>query len=78
LPWYWYLSPAKQAEFDKRFSHLLQWYSDVISKFEKAYPGSPAPVVHLLPGAPHYVYINNEAEMVREMREFLRIPLGRK
>jgi pimeloyl-ACP methyl ester carboxylesterase len=78
LPWYSYLSPAKQAEFDERFSRLVQWYSDVISKFGKENRGSPTPVVYLLPGAPHYVYINNEAEVVREMREFLRIPLGGK
>ena len=29
----------------------------------------------LLPGAPHYVYINHEAEVVRWMRKFLGIPL---
>jgi hypothetical protein len=28
-----------------------------------------------LPGAPHYVYIQNEAEVVLSMREFLGIPL---
>ena len=30
---------------------------------------------YTLPGAPHYIYINNEAEVVRWMREFLGIPL---
>jgi pimeloyl-ACP methyl ester carboxylesterase len=78
LPWYWYLSPADQAVFDERFPRLIQWYSDVISKFREEHPGSTKPVVYLLPGAPHYIYINAEAEVVREMREFLRIPLGRK
>jgi pimeloyl-ACP methyl ester carboxylesterase len=75
-PWYWYLSPAKQAEFDERFPRLLQWYSNEISKFGEKHPGSPQPVVYLLPGAPHYVYINNEAEVVRQMRSFLGIPLA--
>ena len=76
LPWYWYLSPADQAVFDKRFPRLIQWYSDVIGKFGKKHPGSPTPRVYLLPGAPHYVYINNEAVVVREMRKFLGIPLA--
>jgi non-heme chloroperoxidase len=74
LPWYSYLSPADQAIFDERFPRLVQWYSDVIDKFAEQHPGSPAPEVHLLPGAPHYVYINNETEVVREMRNFLGIP----
>jgi non-heme chloroperoxidase len=74
LPWYWYLSPADQAVFDERFPRLRRWYSDVISKFVEDHPGNPRPVVYLLPGAPHYVYINNEAEVVRQMRNFLGIP----
>ena len=76
LPWYWYLSPADRAVFDKRFPRLIQWYSDVIGKFGEKHPGSPTPRVYLLPGAPHYVYINNEAEVVREMRNFLGMPLA--
>jgi non-heme chloroperoxidase len=71
LPWYWYLSPADQTVFDERFPRLLQWFSDVIDKFEEKHPGNPTPKVYLLPGAPHYVYINNEAEVVRQMRNFL-------
>ena len=76
LPWYWYLSPADQAVFDARFPRLLQWYSDVIDKFGEPHPGSPAPQIYLLPGAPHYVYINNEADVVRRMRDFLGMPLA--
>jgi non-heme chloroperoxidase len=76
LPFYWYLSPADQAVFDERFPRLLQWYSDVIDKFEEKHPGPPPPEVSLLPGAPHYVYINNEAEVAREMRKFLGLPVG--
>ncbi|MGH7098120.1 MAG: alpha/beta fold hydrolase [Stellaceae bacterium] len=78
VPWYWYLSPAKQAEFDQRFPRLIQWYSDEISKFGAKHPGSLKPIVYLLPGAPHYVYINNEAEVVRQMRNFLGIPVAGK
>jgi hypothetical protein len=76
LPWYSYLSPAAQAVFDERFPRLLQWYSDVINKFAEKHPGTPAPKVYLLPGAPHYVYINNEAEVVRQIRDFLGIPVA--
>jgi hypothetical protein len=76
LPFYWYLSPADQAVFDERFPRLLQWYSDVIDKFAEKHPGNPSPEVYLLPGAPHYVYINNEAEVVRAMRQFLGLPVG--
>jgi pimeloyl-ACP methyl ester carboxylesterase len=76
LPWYWYLSPADQAVFDERFPRVVQWYSDVIDKFAEKHPGNPTPIVYLLPGAPHYVYINNEAEVVRQMRNFLGIPVA--
>jgi pimeloyl-ACP methyl ester carboxylesterase len=75
LPWYPYLSSDNQALFDKNFPFLLQWYSDEISKFGAEHPGSPTPVVYLLPDAPHYVYINHEAEVVRQMRNFLGIPM---
>jgi pimeloyl-ACP methyl ester carboxylesterase len=76
LPWYPYLSPANQALFDERFPRLVQWYSDVIGLFGEKHPGSPTPVVYLLPGAPHYVYINHEAEVVLQMRQFLGIPVA--
>jgi non-heme chloroperoxidase len=76
LPWYWYLSPADRAVFDERFPHLIQWFTDVIGKFAEEHSGSPTPKVYLLPGAPHYVYINNEAEVVRERRNFLGLPLA--
>jgi pimeloyl-ACP methyl ester carboxylesterase len=58
-------------------SDISGWYSDVISKFGEEHPGNPKPVAYLLPGAAHYVYINNEAEVVRQMQNFLGIPLVR-
>jgi hypothetical protein len=70
------LSPADRAIFDERFPSLIQWFTDVIGKFAEEHAGSPTPKVYLLPGAPHYVYINNEAEVVREMRIFLGLPLA--
>jgi non-heme chloroperoxidase len=78
LPWYPYLSPADQAVFDERFPRLLQWFSNVISQFGEKHPGNPTPVVYLLRGAPHYVYINSEAEVVLQMRNFLGIPAAGK
>jgi pimeloyl-ACP methyl ester carboxylesterase len=74
LPWYSYLSPTDQALFDERFSFYLQWFSNVISLFGEEHPGSPTPIVYLLSGVPHYIYINNEAEVVLQMRNFLGLP----
>jgi pimeloyl-ACP methyl ester carboxylesterase len=76
LPWYPYLSTADQAVFDERLPFYIQWFGNVISLFGEEHTGSPTPVVYLLPGAPHYVYINNEAEVVLQMREFLGIPVA--
>jgi non-heme chloroperoxidase len=74
LPYYPYLSPADQTVFDQRFPRVIQWYSNVISLFAEQHPGSPTPIVYLLPGAPHYIYINHEAEVVLQMRNFLGLP----
>jgi hypothetical protein len=69
------LSPTDQALFDERFPFYLQWFGNVISLFGEEHPGSPTPVVYSLSGAPHYIYINHEAEVVLRMRKFLGIPL---
>lgn len=68
--WYWYLSRAEQAAFDKAWPEIARWFRRTIAKFAKGNEVN----THTLPGAPHYVYINNEAEVVRWMREFLGIP----
>lgn len=70
--WYWYLSAAEQAEFDRAWPSIVAWHKDTIDKFAN---GNPTPTVRLY-GVPHYVYINNEAEVVREMRRFLGLPVG--
>jgi hypothetical protein len=57
----------------KIFPFYIHWFSNVIGLFGSQHPGSPTPVVYLLPGAPHYVFINNEAEVVLQMRKFLGI-----
>jgi non-heme chloroperoxidase len=68
--WYWYLSPAKQAEFDAAWGSWVDWKRKTIGRFAEGNTAN----TFLLPGAPHYVYINNEAEVVRWMRDFLGIP----
>ncbi len=69
-PWYWYLSEGKQAEFDEGWKPIVAWHRKTIETFAK---GDSA-TTFLLPAAPHYVYIQNEAEVVRWMRQFLGIP----
>ncbi|MFZ1426612.1 MAG: alpha/beta hydrolase [Geminicoccaceae bacterium] len=68
--WYWYLSPAKQAKFDKAWGPIVDWHRRTIRRFQEGNSAN----TFLLPGAPHYVYINNEAEVVRWVRKFLGIP----
>jgi pimeloyl-ACP methyl ester carboxylesterase len=66
--WYWYLTPALQAEFDERWPASVEARRDAIQRFRY---GNPS--LYLLPGAPHYVYLTNEDDVVREMRKFLGI-----
>lgn len=72
LPWYWYLSSAERARFDKAWPSIVAWSDATISTFAHANPVRPL----LLPGAPHYLFISNVAEVVRAMRGFLSLPLG--
>lgn len=71
-PWYWYLSDARRSEFDEAWRPIVAWHRQTIGKFAK---GNSANTFRL-PGAPHYVYIQNEAEVVRWMRQFLGLPRG--
>ena len=68
-PWYWYLSADKRAEFDAAWAPIVAWHKRTIQKFMQGNSAN----TFLLPGAPHYIYINNEAEVVRRMRAFLGI-----
>jgi pimeloyl-ACP methyl ester carboxylesterase len=68
--WYWYLSPAKKVEFDAAWGPIVDWHRTTIRKFAAGNSAN----TFLLPGAPHYVYITNEAEVVRWMRTFLGVP----
>ena len=68
--WYWYLSPSDKAKFDAAWGPIVDWHRRTIRKFTE---GNSADTF-LMPGAPHYIYINNEAQVVRRMRTFLGIP----
>jgi pimeloyl-ACP methyl ester carboxylesterase len=68
LPLYFYLSPAQQEEYDRTFPPLVAWQRDAIQRFRSGIRNSR---VVELPGADHYIYLNNEAVVVREMRAFL-------
>ena len=71
-PWYWYLTAAEQAEFDQAWPPIVAWHRDTIRKFAHKNPIHPL----ILPGVPHYVYIDNETNVVLEMRKFLGLPVG--
>ena len=72
-PWYWYLSSADQRLFDEQWPPVVDWYHCTIRQFAAGNPLKPL----ILPDAPHYVYLNNEADAVRSMRTFLGLPLGK-
>jgi pimeloyl-ACP methyl ester carboxylesterase len=71
LPWYPYLSADQQATFDRAWPPIVEWHGDTIRRFGEHRPDHPEPIVRELPGAPHYIYITNEAFVVQEMRAFL-------
>src|SRR5262245_38870369 len=68
-PWYWYLSDAQKKEFNRSYPPIVALYRRGIRKFARRNSANTV----LLPGAPHYIYIQNEAEVVRSMRKFLGI-----
>jgi pimeloyl-ACP methyl ester carboxylesterase len=76
VPWYWYLSADEQAAFDRAWPPIVEWHEDTIERFGSHHPNDPEPIVRELLGASHYIYINDEAFVVREMREFLLGDVG--
>ena len=70
--WYSYLSAADQELFDEVWPPSVAQYKATIDKFAAGNRGNTL----LLPGVPHYVYINNESEVVLAMRKFLGLPVG--
>ena len=68
MPYYWYLEPAKQAEFTRSIKSLSKWVAGAIQRFRSEV--KQARVVELR-DTNHYVFIVDEALVVREMRRFL-------
>jgi pimeloyl-ACP methyl ester carboxylesterase len=71
LPYYWYLNAKDTKKFDENWPGIVQWYTDTINEFAVTQVGRPKPIVYRLPDAPHYFFFNDQAFVVRVMREFL-------
>jgi hypothetical protein len=68
LPYYWYLGPAKQEEFKRNIKSLAEWVEGAIWRFRSGVKNSRVVELH---DTNHYVFIADEALVVREMRKFL-------
>lgn len=67
-PYYGDLSAAKQREYDGCISALSKWIGGQIDRFRREVKGSKVIELH---DANHYIFIVNEAMVVREVRKFL-------
>ena len=68
LPYYWYLDPARQEEFNRSIESLAKWVDGAIRRFRSDVKNSRVIELH---DTNHYVFIVDEALVVREMRKFL-------
>ena len=68
LSYYWYLDPAKQEEFNRNIEALAKWIGGAIQRFRSGVKNSRVIELH---DTNHYVFIVDEALVVREMRKFL-------
>jgi hypothetical protein len=68
LSYYWYLEPARQEEFNRNIESLAKWIEGAIQRFRSGVKNSR---VIELRDTNHYVFIVDEALVVREMRKFL-------
>jgi non-heme chloroperoxidase len=66
--YYWALNPAEQEEFNRSIDVLSTWTDGALQRFRSEVRGSR---VVEIPNTNHYVYIVEEALVVREMRAFL-------
>jgi pimeloyl-ACP methyl ester carboxylesterase len=67
-PYYVDLNRDQQLEFNRCFEKLQKWQADAILRFRTGVKNSR---VVELPDSNHYVFIRDEARVVREMRKFL-------
>ena len=68
MPYYWYLDPAKQEEFNRSVKSLSKWIEGAIQRFRSGVKNARVIELH---DTNHYVFIVDEALVVREMRKFL-------
>jgi hypothetical protein len=68
LPCYWYLDSASQEEFNRDIQSLANWIEGAIRRFRSGVKNSRVIELH---DTNHYVFIVDEALVVREMRKFL-------
>ncbi len=68
LPYYWYLDRATQEEFDLNMKTLAKWTAGAIQRFRYGMKNSRVIELH---DSNHYLFIVDEALVVREMRKFL-------
>ena len=66
--YYGSLEPAKQEEFNRSVTALSKWADGAIQRFRSEVKNSRVVELH---NTNHYVYIVDEALVVREMRQFL-------
>ena len=67
-PGYSYLTAEQKRQFQRTYPPIVAWQKKAIQRFRK---GIPQATVFELPGAYHYIYINDEAFVVEKMRSFL-------
>jgi hypothetical protein len=68
LPYYWYLDPATQEQFKRNIESLAKWMEAAIERFRSGVKNSRVMELH---NTCHYVFIVDEALVVRETRKFL-------
>jgi len=68
MAYYWSLGPAKQDEFTRSIAALSTWANGAIQRFRSSVKNSRVVELH---DSNHYVYVVDEALVVREMRKFL-------
>jgi hypothetical protein len=68
LPYYWSLDSARQEEFNRNIGALAKWIESAIQRFRSGVKNSRVIELH---DTNHYVFIVDEALVVRETRKFL-------
>jgi len=68
FPFYWYLDYKKQEEYLQAWKPLVKWQQDLINRFRTDVKNID---IIMLKNAYHYIFINKESDVAREMRRFL-------